>query len=83
MEYGIFFDSGNYRADYIRKYSNKTAVEICKSYECPNVFNAYKSFPILNSFNFLGVHTDAFDRNDQSQITIFSDVEFTFVNLCL
>ena len=41
-------------------------VEICKSYEYLNIFNAPKDLSILNSFKFLGVHVDAFGRNDQS-----------------
>ena len=66
MEYDIFFDSGDYGADYIGKWSDKMAIEICKFFECLDISNAYRGLQILNSFNFLGIHTDAFDRNDQS-----------------
>ena len=66
MECGILFDSSDHGVDYVGKYSDETAVEICKSYECLDVFNARRGLPILNSFNFLGVHADAFSRNDQS-----------------
>ena len=66
MEYSIFFDSGNHGADYIGKCSEKMVVEICKSYKCLDISNAYRSFPILNSFNFLRVYADTFGKNDQS-----------------
>ena len=52
--------------DYIKKYIDEMAVENCKSYEYLDVSNARKGLLTLNSFNFFGVHADAFGRNDQS-----------------
>ena len=66
MECDILFDSDNHGANYVEKCSDKTAVEIRKSYECLDFSNASRDLLILNSFNFFGVHTDVFDRNDQS-----------------
>ena len=66
MEYDAFLDSSDHRADYVRKCSDRMAVEICKSYKFLDISNAHKGRLILNSFNFLEVHADAFGRNDQS-----------------
>ena len=66
MECGVFFDSGNHWADYVGKCSDKMAVEICKFYEYLDISNTRKGLLIFNSFNLLGIHADAFDRNDQS-----------------
>ena len=66
MECNILFDSGDHKVDYVGKYSNKMAVEICKSYECLKVSNVHRGLSILNSFNFLGVYLDTFGRNNQS-----------------
>ena len=83
MEYDILFNSGNHGADYVGKCSDETMVEICKSYECLNVSNIHRDLLILNNFNLYRVHSDAFGRNDQSQITNFDGMEFTFVDICL
>lgn len=64
LECNIFFDNSNHKADYIGKYSDKTVIEICKSYEYLNVSNIRKSLSILNNFNFLKVYTDAFGGNN-------------------
>ena len=69
--------------DYVGKCSDEIAIEICKSYEYLDISNIRKGLPILNSFNLLGVYADVFGRNDQSQITNFGDVEFTFVDIYL
>ena len=64
MECNDLFDSGDHGADYVGKCSDKTAVEIYKSYECLDVSNVRRCLPILNSFNFFRVHADVFGRND-------------------
>ena len=66
MECGVLFDSSDHGADYIRKCSDETTVEICKSYKYLDISNVYRGLPILNSFNFLGVYADIFGKNDQS-----------------
>ena len=66
MECGVLFNSSDHGADYVGKCSDETALEICKFYECLDVFNTRRGLLILNSFNFLGVYADAFGRNDQS-----------------
>ena len=66
MKCDLLFDIGNHRTNYVGKFSDKIALEICKSYEYLDVSNVHKSLPILNSFNFLKVHTNTFGRNDQS-----------------
>lgn len=60
----IFFDNGDYVTDHVRKCFDKIVVEICKSYKCLDVSDAYKDLLILNSFNFFKVYADAFSRND-------------------
>ena len=83
MKCDILFDSSNYGAEYVRKYFDETAVEICKSYKCLDVSNTRKGLLIPNNFNFPGVYADTFGRNDQSEVTNFGDVEFIFVDVCL
>ena len=83
IKYGNLFDSGDHGADNVGKCSYKMTVEICKSYECFDISNLYKSLPIPNSFNFLGVNANVFVNNDQSLWTNFGNVEFTFVDVCL
>lgn len=83
VEHGILFDIGNHKAKYIIKYFNKTARKNNKSYECLDVSDACRNLPIFNNFNFFGIHANAFDRNNQSQITDFDDEKFTFIDVCL
>ena len=66
MKFVILFESGNYGVHYVKKCSDEMVVEICESYECLDVSNTHRGLSILNSFIFLRVYVDAFDKNDQS-----------------